>query len=442
MPPSSTSPKIFINYRREDSAVYAYWLYQNLTNHFGKKQIFIDKNSIAVGEDVEQKIESAVSECEILLAVIGRQWFLRSEKDSTGQRWKQRIRRIDDPRDVVRLEIAAAFDNAIMVVPILVQGARMPNIDELPNALKRLAPCNAFVFKESNWETDIPALIGTLEELLAKGPEIRRARKEEAEARRAREEQAKQQAAEAVRQAGEAEWRAGLQKTKMLKLRLKNIALSIVSFVVIYGIFTQLPQWMRDSATGFGKKVISYISSTPSPSPSRRIGNQDRMANPLFLLSPQPTPTPKPSATPDFISSFGLQFYRISPGGASSFLLGDRVTRAEWEQVMGKGHNSPPNKLSILDSFFFEVPKRDAEIFVKKLKQQKETNTYRLPTVAERRAFCPVQTGILPCDDFWVDSDPSTSAKGVRVVATPKPSYLTPELRRLVFPERAKITAR
>jgi hypothetical protein len=68
-------PKVFISYRRDDTSAYAGRLSENLGNYFGVDQIFMDVFSIEVGDEFPEAIEKAVTDCDLLLAVIGKQWL-------------------------------------------------------------------------------------------------------------------------------------------------------------------------------------------------------------------------------------------------------------------------------------------------------------------------------------------------------------------------------
>ena len=125
--------KIFLSYRRQDSAGVAGRIYDRLRAHFGNDAIFMDIDSIPFGVDFREHITAAVDQCGILLAVIGRNW--------AGEAGTPR--RIDDPRDFVRIEIESALERNIPVVPILVDHARMPDEADLPPSLARLAYRNA-----------------------------------------------------------------------------------------------------------------------------------------------------------------------------------------------------------------------------------------------------------------------------------------------------------
>ena len=123
--------KIFINYRREDSLDAAGRLHDRLAQTFGHKNIFMDVEDIPAGVDFVKHLSEQVAASRVFLAVIGPTWL--DAKDESGGR------RIDDPDDFVAIEIAAALARNIRVIPVLVEGARMPKAGELPDPLKALA---------------------------------------------------------------------------------------------------------------------------------------------------------------------------------------------------------------------------------------------------------------------------------------------------------------
>jgi formylglycine-generating enzyme required for sulfatase activity len=165
---------IFISYRRDDSAGHAGRLFDRLTAHFGDDQIFMDIDHIEPGEDFVQVIEEAVGSCEILIAVIGQRWLASTDGTS---------RRLDNPNDFVRLEIAAALNRDIHVIPVLVHGASMSGAQDLPDDLAGLARRNAFEVSDLRWKRDVDRLIRTLERILTKQREVQR---EEAKEKRRR----------------------------------------------------------------------------------------------------------------------------------------------------------------------------------------------------------------------------------------------------------------
>lgn len=132
---SKHNPKIFISYRRDDSAYIAGIIYEKLEQHFGANSVFFDINSIPLGIDFRKHISGKAGECNILLAIIGDNWI--NAADNQGER------RLDDPADFVRLEIESALDRDIPVIPVLVGNAHMPAMIELPSSLQGLAFRNA-----------------------------------------------------------------------------------------------------------------------------------------------------------------------------------------------------------------------------------------------------------------------------------------------------------
>src|SRR5215207_7018671 len=147
--------RIFISYRREDTAYPAGWLYDRLADRYGDGQIFKDVDSIVLGDDFVQVITSAVESCDVLLALIGEDWL--SISDAHGRR------RLDDPDDFVRLEIQAALARNVRVIPILVGDATMPHAEELPRSLVGLARRQALQLSPVHFDFDTGRLLKVLE---------------------------------------------------------------------------------------------------------------------------------------------------------------------------------------------------------------------------------------------------------------------------------------
>jgi hypothetical protein len=123
---------LFVNYRTEDGEWAARTVAEKLAEFFGARNVFFASRSIKLGEDFAEAIERELGDCEILLAVIGRNWL---NEDENGRR------RIDEPADWVRAEIRQALDRGISVIPILVDGAGRLAEAELPPDIARLARC-------------------------------------------------------------------------------------------------------------------------------------------------------------------------------------------------------------------------------------------------------------------------------------------------------------
>ena len=151
--------QVFISYRREDSAGHAGRLYDSLQSHFGSDHVFMDLSDIDSGTNFVDVIQTAIKSSDVVLAVIGKQWLTCS---SDGKR------RLDLPNDFVRTEIGMALDQAVPVVPVLVQGAGMPLAPSLPESLKRLAAHDAHDLSDERWSYDVGRLIDATEKLAGK----------------------------------------------------------------------------------------------------------------------------------------------------------------------------------------------------------------------------------------------------------------------------------
>jgi hypothetical protein len=113
--------RIFLNYRREDTRGDAGRLYDDLVERFGEENVFRDVDTLEAGEDFDVAIKQAVDACDVLIALVGQRWLTVTEANGR--------RRIDNPDDFVRLEIQAALEGSVRIVPVRVEGAEMPDSD-------------------------------------------------------------------------------------------------------------------------------------------------------------------------------------------------------------------------------------------------------------------------------------------------------------------------
>jgi hypothetical protein len=151
--------RIFISYRREETAFAAGWLFDRLVARFGEGQVFRDIDAIEPGENFADVIRSAVASCDVLLVLIGDKWLTIVGED--GQR------RLDHPEDFVRLEIRAGLTRNIRVIPILVEKARMPRASDLPDDLAMLAERQALELSPARFDSDTDKLLRALDGVLS-----------------------------------------------------------------------------------------------------------------------------------------------------------------------------------------------------------------------------------------------------------------------------------
>ena len=169
--------KIFINYRRGDDLHAAGRLYDRIEQVFQEDALFMDVDNMPAGADFETILDKKVSECDVLLAVIGKNWL--EMKDAEG------MRRLDKPNDYVRIEIASALRLGKRIIPVLVNGADMPAPEVLPELLKPLSRRHAVRLTNERFKADAQGLVNGLKTALAEA-EAERAARTEAERTRGR----------------------------------------------------------------------------------------------------------------------------------------------------------------------------------------------------------------------------------------------------------------
>jgi TIR domain len=150
---------IFISYRREDSEDSARALYESLLPLFGKERVFMDVEAGGLGCDYRQTIESSLSTCGVFLAMIGPAWLnITAHNDPSGRR------RLDNPNDTVRQEIATALKKggSLPVIPVLIRDASMPTSDELPDDLKDLSYRIGLALNHLDWEDNVKKLVAAI----------------------------------------------------------------------------------------------------------------------------------------------------------------------------------------------------------------------------------------------------------------------------------------
>lgn len=150
--------RIFLSYRREDTRHVAGRLADRLNSRFGAGTVFMDVDAVELGADFTKAIASEVAACHVLIALIGQDWLTPSKR--TGQP------RIFDVDDFVAVEIVAALDRGIRVIPVLTDEARMPTADELPPRLRPLATRNAARLDHETFSSDIERLLSTVGKIL------------------------------------------------------------------------------------------------------------------------------------------------------------------------------------------------------------------------------------------------------------------------------------
>jgi len=259
---------IFINYRREDDAGFTQALYSRLEQAFPSESLFMDVDNIAPGLDFVQVLNDEVARCDVVIAVIGKNWL--SVTDETGGR------RLDNPEDFVRIEIESALSQKKRVIPVLVNDARMPRSTELPETMRAFARCNAARLTHERFRADMAGLIKSLEQILAQVEAARQAddeaarseAKEREDAKRLRREKRDQprKARETKVDARPAEpgprepssglvrWIAGLPSEVSGKIPIALVAVVLLGSIVPTVVFVSTSQ----DGVGWGPVALVY----------------------------------------------------------------------------------------------------------------------------------------------------------------------------------------
>lgn len=150
---------IFLSYRRQDTSSATGRLADRLEQYFGEQRVFRDYDSIVAGADFAATIDRAIGVSTVVLAIVGPGWV--DARDQQGRR------RLDDAGDFVRLEIESALRAELPVIPVLVEGAKMPPAAALPPSLEAFSRCQAVELTESRWRDDADRLIASLQSQFA-----------------------------------------------------------------------------------------------------------------------------------------------------------------------------------------------------------------------------------------------------------------------------------
>jgi hypothetical protein len=153
---------IFINYRRDDAPGVAGRLGDRLAKNFSQREIFMDVDAMKPGLDFVKQLDEQVSKCDVVLAIIGPNWL--NAADEKGRR------KLELPRDYVRVELASALKREIPVIPLLVNGAAMPLEDDLPDDLKSLANRHALELRHTRFVADSEAIVHALNGIMPRAP--------------------------------------------------------------------------------------------------------------------------------------------------------------------------------------------------------------------------------------------------------------------------------
>jgi TIR domain len=215
---------IFVSYRRGESDAHAGRLADRFIEYFGEHRVFYDVDLTEPGVDFIDQIQSAVDSSKVLIAVIGNNWVPAS--DAAGQK------RLENPDDYVRKEIATALKRNIRVIPVLVQGAAMPSAHELPNDLTPLTHRRAFELHDASWRKEVQHLTTVLESVVG--------RKEEGEEPAEQKPQKEESSPPQGQDSSDSTLREGAQRGVLVAPRPRWAQIGVA--VLLAGMITTIPQ--------------------------------------------------------------------------------------------------------------------------------------------------------------------------------------------------------
>jgi ABC-type sugar transport system substrate-binding protein len=143
----SVTGKIFITYRRHDEPGYAQAMFLLLEKEFGRDELFMDvQGYVKPGYHFVRVLEAQVAACDVMLSVI-------------GPNWKTWAKSLDDPADFLGIELKSALSLGKRIIPVLVNGAEMPDANQLPDSLKELSLLQAVTLSPLRFRDDMTNLV-------------------------------------------------------------------------------------------------------------------------------------------------------------------------------------------------------------------------------------------------------------------------------------------
>ena len=138
--------RIFISYRRDDTAPAAGRLYDRFSRLLGKKQVFLDVGAIDAGENFEEKISAELNKADVILVLIGKKWMDPSPGGDKP--------RLFNDGDHVGFEVRTALQSKAATLPVLVDGAPMPPPHALPEGIAAISKLNAPPLRYETFDAD------------------------------------------------------------------------------------------------------------------------------------------------------------------------------------------------------------------------------------------------------------------------------------------------
>lgn len=152
--------RVFVSYRREDTAADARLLYDRLASRLGAENVFLDVVNLQPGMKWLEEIKSQGASCGVFIVLIGPKW-----RSTMTERSHSRF--AEPMEDVIKHEIEFALSRGagVHVVPVLVRDASMPKTEELPRSIRALSAMQAVELRYERFDQDVDDLIVALREI-------------------------------------------------------------------------------------------------------------------------------------------------------------------------------------------------------------------------------------------------------------------------------------
>lgn len=147
--------KIFISYRRSDTSAVSGRIYDRLIEVLDASEVFKDVDDIPLGSNFKTVITEKIGQSETVLVLIGKEYCKVANEDGSL--------RLFDNEDPVRIEVVTALASNARVIPVLAEGAKMPQRSELPEDMHELVDLNAAsILPDPHFHTSFDSFLKSL----------------------------------------------------------------------------------------------------------------------------------------------------------------------------------------------------------------------------------------------------------------------------------------
>jgi hypothetical protein len=138
--------RVFISYRRSDEPLVAQLAYFILLEFLPREMVLVDTERLSLGRSFDAQLMKAIADCDVVLVIIGERWLRRYPEEKS---------RLLDPEDFVRREISYALELRKVLIPIILEGGRLPTSASLPKELEMLPSIQGVKLRTERFKNDL-----------------------------------------------------------------------------------------------------------------------------------------------------------------------------------------------------------------------------------------------------------------------------------------------